>query len=228
MLIGASIAGHTRASIQDPGRADKRSQERQEIAEGVWCCAPASSDSLDWNLAYRVVRPGRRDLDARAVLQSQDPVRRIPFVAGVDDCEPLSEERVGWVGDADLRRSITKSMGILVGIISNAFPSALKILEESGLIQKFKRQHVILSYEYNSVKPERAIYKQAVKKAKAATERLGGYLSAVASVVGAPGDPQNLRSQREQLERAGVLVMGSNAQAAEVATNIATRGKVRK
>lgn len=101
--------------MRDSGRADKRSQERQEIAEGVWCGAPASSDSLDWNLAYRVVSPERRDLDARAVLQSQDPVRRIPFDAGVDDCEPLSEERVRWVGDADLRRSITKSMGILVG-----------------------------------------------------------------------------------------------------------------
>jgi hypothetical protein len=106
--------------MRHSGRADKRSQESEEIAESVWCCAPASSDSLDWNLAYRMVGPGRRDLDARAVVQSQDPVRRIPFVAGVDDCEPQSEERVGWVCDADLRRSITKSMGILVGISDRA------------------------------------------------------------------------------------------------------------
>ncbi len=69
---------------------------------------------------------------------------------------------------------------------------------------------------------------RAVKKAKETTERLGGYLSAVASIIGTSGDPQNLKNQREQLERAGVLVMGSNAQAAEVATNIVTCGKVRK
>jgi len=59
------------------------------------------------------------------------------------------------------------AMGISVGIISNAFPSARKILEKSNLIEKFgfKEQHIILSYEYNTIKPERAIYSRAIKKA---------------------------------------------------------------
>ncbi len=68
----------------------------------------------------------------------------------------------------------------------------------------------------------------AVKEAKDVTKRMGGHLSVVASVVGTDSDPQGLKKQREQLERAGVLVMSSNAQAARLATAIATGGKTRK
>ncbi len=59
-----------------------------------------------------------------------------------------------------------REKNIPVGVISNAFPSARKILDKNGLIQEFNEQHVILSYEYNSVKPERTIYKKAIANAK--------------------------------------------------------------
>jgi len=68
----------------------------------------------------------------------------------------------------------------------------------------------------------------AVKEAKDMTERMGGYLSVVASIIGTDKDPQNLKKQQVQLERAGVLVAGSNAQAARTATAIATGGKTKK
>lgn len=76
---------------------------------------------------------------------------------------PKSFEELPYVRDTlrELRENRTA-----VGIISNAFPSARKILERSGLIQEFNEQHVILSYEYNSVKPERTIYKKAIDSAK--------------------------------------------------------------
>jgi FMN phosphatase YigB (HAD superfamily) len=59
-----------------------------------------------------------------------------------------------------------REMNISNGIISNAFPSTRKILDYSGLIQEFNEQHVILSYEYNSIKPERTIYQKAINRAK--------------------------------------------------------------
>jgi hypothetical protein len=68
----------------------------------------------------------------------------------------------------------------------------------------------------------------ALREAKEIVEESGGYLSAVASVLGTGGDPQDLRRQVEQLERAGVLVMNSNARAAKVAALIATQGKIWK
>jgi len=57
------------------------------------------------------------------------------------------------------------SMRIRQGIISNAFPSAREILKQSGLIHHFNLQHIIFSYEYNTLKPEKAIYQKAIKKA---------------------------------------------------------------
>lgn len=56
-------------------------------------------------------------------------------------------------------------MGIPIGIISNTFPSARKILIDTGLIQKISLVHVILSCEQNSVKPEEKIYQIAVESA---------------------------------------------------------------
>jgi succinyl-CoA synthetase alpha subunit len=66
---------------------------------------------------------------------------------------------------------------------------------------------------------------QTIIEAKENAERNGRYLPVVASVCGTPLDPQNLPSQKEKLERAGVVVMPSNAQAARMAALIATRGK---
>jgi len=69
---------------------------------------------------------------------------------------------------------------------------------------------------------------KAVEEAKRVTDRGGGYLSVVASVTGTPRDPQGLVSQKEKLEKAGVLVMPSNAQAARTAALVATKGRVWK
>jgi HAD superfamily hydrolase (TIGR01509 family) len=59
-----------------------------------------------------------------------------------------------------------EKMGVRMGIISNAFPSTRRILKESGLIQRFDEQHIILSCELNTVKPEKSIYQKAIEKAK--------------------------------------------------------------
>lgn len=69
---------------------------------------------------------------------------------------------------------------------------------------------------------------KAVEAAKRVTDRGGGYLSVVASVTGTPRDPQGLVLQKEKLEKAGVLVMPSNAQAARIAALVATKGRVWK
>jgi len=69
---------------------------------------------------------------------------------------------------------------------------------------------------------------EAIAEAKKTAERGGGYLSVVASVVGTPKDSQGLGAQREKLERAGVVVMPSNAQAARMAALTATKGRVWK
>ncbi len=66
---------------------------------------------------------------------------------------------------------------------------------------------------------------KAVEEGKRLADREGGYLSVVASIVGTPRDPQNLALQREKLEKAGVVVMPSNAQAARLAVEVATRGR---
>lgn len=66
----------------------------------------------------------------------------------------------------------------------------------------------------------------AVKEAKRIVEDSGGYLSALASVIGTREDPQGLQNQVEQLRQAGVLVMNSNAQAAKMAALIASQGRL--
>jgi hypothetical protein len=65
---------------------------------------------------------------------------------------------------------------------------------------------------------------RAVEEAKQITDRGGGHLSVVASIVGTSKDPQNLPLQREKLEKAGVIIMPSNAQASRMAALIATAG----
>jgi HAD superfamily hydrolase (TIGR01509 family) len=88
--------------------------------------------------------------------------RVVKWLAKVQS-NPKSFEELPFVR-ATLAR--LKEMNIPVGIISNAFPSARRILEDSGLIREFNEQHVILSYEYNSIKPERTIYQEAINQAK--------------------------------------------------------------
>ena len=53
--------------------------------------------------------------------------------------------------------------GIQTGIISNAFPSAREIVDKLFPVKFYP---VILSYEYNSVKPESNIYRKAARMAK--------------------------------------------------------------
>jgi len=59
--------------------------------------------------------------------------------------------------------------------------------------------------------------------ARAAAQSRGGRLAVVASITGTEDDPQDLGRQREALERAGVVVMPSNAQAARFAVRILER-----
>jgi len=53
--------------------------------------------------------------------------------------------------------------------------------------------------------------------ARAAAAAAGRRLLAVASVVGTPGDPQNLSEQLERLAAAGIQVLSTNAEAARFA-----------
>ncbi|HEY9765266.1 MAG TPA: acyl-CoA synthetase FdrA [Chroococcales cyanobacterium] len=61
---------------------------------------------------------------------------------------------------------------------------------------------------------------------RAAREKSKRYISFVASICGTDEDPQNLSKTREALEKIGVIVMPSNAQAARLAAMIASRGKI--
>ena len=67
-----------------------------------------------------------------------------------------------------------------------------------------------------------------IEEAKELAEEEGRYLSVVASVCGTSQDPQVLEEQEEKLEEAGVVVMPSNAQAARMASIIATEGEAMK
>lgn len=63
----------------------------------------------------------------------------------------------------------------------------------------------------------------AIRAMKSAAEKRGGYLAVVASVTGTDGDFQNFAGQKRTLEEAGVVVMPSNYQAAELAKRIMIR-----
>lgn len=63
----------------------------------------------------------------------------------------------------------------------------------------------------------------AIAKMKHAAEKRGGYLAVIASVTGTEGDFQNLSAQRNVLDRAGVVVMPSNHQAAALAQRMMAR-----
>lgn len=56
----------------------------------------------------------------------------------------------------------------------------------------------------------------AIEKAKAIMKSKGKYLSVIASVCGTEKDPQNLIKSKEELIKAGVIVMNSNIQAAKL------------
>ncbi len=62
---------------------------------------------------------------------------------------------------------------------------------------------------------------ESIRMAKAKASAAGRYLSVVAHVCGAVQDPQGLEQQERQLRGSGVLVMPTNAQAAQVAAAIA-------
>jgi len=62
---------------------------------------------------------------------------------------------------------------------------------------------------------------EAIAEAKRVVGQRGGYLSIVASVCGTEGDPQDIRRQADTLERMGVVVLASSAQAATFALRLA-------
>ena len=64
---------------------------------------------------------------------------------------------------------------------------------------------------------------EAIAKAREVAEREGRHLTFVASITGTPDDPQNRDHQKEVLERCGVVVMPTNAQASKLAALIASR-----
>ena len=64
--------------------------------------------------------------------------------------------------------STLKEKGFILGIISNAFPSADKILDHLHLRQYFK--YIFLSFELPYAKPESKIYQFAAEKANLAIE----------------------------------------------------------
>lgn len=69
---------------------------------------------------------------------------------------------------------------------------------------------------------------RVVDEAKQTVDRSGGYLSVVASIVGTDKDPQGVSAQRKKLEKVGVRVLDSNAQATRMAALIATKGRAHK
>jgi HAD superfamily hydrolase (TIGR01509 family) len=75
---------------------------------------------------------------------------------------PKSFERLPFI---DETLALLVQTNIQIGIISNAFPSAKRILKDKGLSERFDEQHIIWSYEYNSVKPERDIYQEGIIRA---------------------------------------------------------------
>jgi succinyl-CoA synthetase alpha subunit len=60
-----------------------------------------------------------------------------------------------------------------------------------------------------------------IEEAKREAKKRGGSLSAVASICGTEGDPQNLQHQVRVLEEAGVIVFPSSAQAAQFCARLA-------
>ncbi|GFP22421.1 FdrA protein, partial [Candidatus Hakubella thermalkaliphila] len=65
----------------------------------------------------------------------------------------------------------------------------------------------------------------SIAKAKHEVEKRGGYLSVVASVTGTDQDPQVYSLQKEKLEKAGVAILPSNAQAALYAAMVLEKGQ---
>jgi FdrA protein len=61
----------------------------------------------------------------------------------------------------------------------------------------------------------------AIEEAKGEAKKRDGSLSAVASICGTEGDPQNLQHQVRVLEEAGVIVFPSSAQAAQFCARLA-------
>ncbi len=83
---------------------------------------------------------------------------------------------------------------------------------------------IILGY---SAHPDPAsIIIPILQKAKGLAALDGRYLPIVVSVCGTDQDPQDHSRQQRKLEKAGVIVMPSNAKATEMAALIARRGKV--
>lgn len=60
----------------------------------------------------------------------------------------------------------------------------------------------------------------SLNKAKEVYKKRGGHLSIIASICGTEADPQNFKEQKAKLEEVGVVVMPTNAQAAQLAARI--------
>jgi len=67
---------------------------------------------------------------------------------------------------------------------------------------------------------------ETIKNAKIAMKDKNKYLCVIGYICGTEGDPQNYKSQRDKLEKAGVILMPSNAQAVKLTSLIL--GKLNK
>ncbi len=67
-----------------------------------------------------------------------------------------------------------------------------------------------------------------IKQAKELVKREGRRLVFIASITGTDKDPQNYSAQKSKLEKAGVIVMPTNAQASRLAALIASKDKWRE
>jgi HAD superfamily hydrolase (TIGR01549 family) len=71
--------------------------------------------------------------------------------------------------DVEETLELLKQQGMILGIISNAFPSAKSVIEKLGLERWFT--YIILSYEHDMLpKPHPQIYKHAIKQTKVKPE----------------------------------------------------------
>ena len=137
-----------------------------------------------WNLR-------KSDKDKQAILGFNDHSSEIEYLVsffigllrdslGIEQPDPeLVYWLAGWYSDpksyacfdgvTDTLQKL-KDRGIILGVISNAFPYADKIIEELQLRPLF--EYVILSYELGAAKPDPMIYEIAAKKAGCLPEEI--------------------------------------------------------
>lgn len=131
-------------------------------------------------------------------------------------------------GDTPSRGHTCIDMGAEEFVVGRAHPMIDFTLRNRRILQEAKDPEIavlLLDIElgYGSNPDPAGELVPVVKEAKEIARRAGRYLPFVASMVGTDGDFQGLAAQEDRLRRAGVILLPSNVQAAEVAAMIAIR-----